>query len=286
MRIVEAFLRRHPVSAYFGLTFTISWGGVLMVVGGPAGMTGVKAQDNPLFPLAVLAMLAGPSVTGILLTGLIDGQQGLREFRSRLLKWRVDRRWYAFALLAAPLVAMAVTLLLSFASPAFLPGLIVADDKMALLLLGLAVSVAAGFFEELGWTGFAIPHLRRRYGALTTGLIVGLLWSAWHVLVVAWGMGDRNGSVPLAVFVIVDGLAGLPAFRVLMVWLYDRTESLFLSMLMHVGLTATVLILTPQTTGTRLLTYGLAFAAATWTVIAIAGSRRLPGRDVLQSRVA
>ena len=33
-----------------------------------------------------------------------------------------------------------------------------------------------GFFEELGWTGFAIPTLMRlRYGVLGTGLIVGVL---------------------------------------------------------------------------------------------------------------
>ena len=110
MRIVEAVLRRHPVLTYFGLTFVTSWVGVLLIIGGPAGMTGVKAQDNPLFPLAVLAMLAGPSVTGILLTGLIDGKQGLRKFRSRLLRWRVGGRWYAIALLAAPLMATATTL--------------------------------------------------------------------------------------------------------------------------------------------------------------------------------
>jgi membrane protease YdiL (CAAX protease family) len=279
MRIVEAFLERHPVLAYFGLTFILSWGGVLLVIGGPAGMTGGKAQDNPLFPLAVLAMLAGPSVTGILLTGLIDGKRGLRACQSRLLKWRVGGRWYAIALLAAPLTATATTLSLSFVSPEFLPGLIVADDKMALLLLGLAVGVAAGFFEELGWTGFAIPQLRRHYGVMGTGLIVGLLWSGWHLLVVIWGMGNRAGTVPLGVFVIVDGLAGLPVFRVLMVWVYDRTESLLLSMLMHVSLTATVLILTPQTTGIRLLTYGLAFAAAVWLAVAFAtSSRRRPAR--------
>jgi uncharacterized protein len=38
-------------------------------------------------------------VAGILLTGLLYGKAGLREFRSRLLGWRVDARWYAVALL-------------------------------------------------------------------------------------------------------------------------------------------------------------------------------------------
>lgn len=80
------------------------------------------AQDNPLFPFTVVAMFAGPSVAGILLTGLVDGRTGLRGFRSRLLRWRVGGRWYAVALLAAPLLVTAVLLTLSRFSPEFLPG--------------------------------------------------------------------------------------------------------------------------------------------------------------------
>ena len=277
---MRAFIARHPVATYFALTFAISWGGVLLVIAGPAGTPGVKAQDNPLFPFAVLAMLAGPSVTGLLLTGLIDGRPGLREFRSRLLKWRVGARWYAVALLAAPLLATAITLTLSRFSPGFLPGIVFREDRAGLLLLGLVVGLTAGFFEELGWTGFAIPRLRRRHGVLVTGLIVGLVWSAWHLLVVTWGIGDRAGTIPLALFVVVDGLAGLPAFRVLMVWVYDRTESLFVGMLMHFSITACTLTLTPQTTGVPLLAYGLAFAGAVWIVIAAVavGNRRPQSR--------
>ena len=265
---MKAFISRHPVATYFALTFTISWGGVLLVIGGLDGMTGPRAQDNPLFPLAVLAMVAGPSVAGILLTGVIDGRAGLREFRSRLLRWRVGARWYALALLAAPLVAAAAALALSLFSPEFLPGIFVVDDKASVLLLGLVVGLTAGFFEELGWTGFAIPRLKPRYGILATGLIVGVLWSAWHFLVTVWGIGDRAGTMPVALFVILDGLAGLPAFRVLMVWVYDRTESLFLGMLMHLSITACTLIVTPRTIGVPLLIYGLVFAAAVWAVIA------------------
>jgi membrane protease YdiL (CAAX protease family) len=287
MTTIEALVRKRPVLTYFLLTFTISWGGVLLVIGGPAGMTGMKAQDNLMFPLALLAMVAGPSITGVLLTGLIDGRQGLRALGMRLRKWRAATRWYAVALLAAPLVATAITLTLSRFSPEFLPALLVADDRIAVLLLGLAVGLTAGFFEELGWTGFATPRLKLRYGVLATGLIVGLLWSAWHLLVMVWGIGERAGTIPLALFVIVDGLAGLPAFRVLMVLVYDRTESVFLVMLMHVSLTATTLILTPQTTGIRLLVYGLAFAMSVWLVIAgvFASRRQLTGRP-LRRRVA
>jgi hypothetical protein len=37
MTTTKAFIVRHPVLTYFALTFAISWGGVLLVIGGPGG---------------------------------------------------------------------------------------------------------------------------------------------------------------------------------------------------------------------------------------------------------
>ena len=39
--------------------------------------------------------------------------------------------------------------------------------------MGIAVGLGAGIFEELGWTGFAIPRMKLRYGVLSTGLSWG-----------------------------------------------------------------------------------------------------------------
>jgi membrane protease YdiL (CAAX protease family) len=268
METIRAFIRGHPVASYFAMTFTISWGGVLLVTGGPSGLTGPKAQDNSLFPFAVLAMVAGPCLTGLLLTGLIEGTQGLRDLVSRSLAWRVAPRWYAIALFAAPIVAAAVALTLSLVSSEFLPAIVVTDNVIGVVLLGVIVGLVAGIFEEIGWTGFAIPRLRKRHGVIATGLIVGVVWSAWHILVTIWGIGDRAGSVPLALFILVDGLAGLPAFRVLMVQVYDRTQSLLIGILMHVSITTTTLIVTPLTKGASLLIYGASFAVTIWIVVA------------------
>jgi membrane protease YdiL (CAAX protease family) len=181
MSTVKAFLNRYPALTYFAMLFAISWGGVLIVVG-PRGIPGTPEQFTALLPFAILAMVAGPSVASLLLTSVAYGRAGLRELRSRLLTWRVGARWYAVALLTAPLLVMAILLALSLFSPHFVPNLFVSDDKVALLLSSLAIALAAGFIEELGWTGFAVPALRRRYSVLATGLIVGLLWAAWHVL--------------------------------------------------------------------------------------------------------
>jgi membrane protease YdiL (CAAX protease family) len=100
-----------------------------------------------------MAMLAGPSVTGIFLTALVYGRTGFREFRLRLLKWRVGANWYAVAILTAPLLMTATLSALSLTSPAFLPGILTTDTKASLLLVSVAVGLSAGVFEELGWRG-------------------------------------------------------------------------------------------------------------------------------------
>jgi membrane protease YdiL (CAAX protease family) len=144
------------------------------------GLLGTEETSSGPYAMAVLATLAGPSFAGIVLTGFIEGSAGLRELGSRFVRWRVGARWYAVALLTAPLLMMAVLLVLSLTSSEFLPLILTTDDRGALLLSGIIGGLAVGIFEELGWTGFAVPRLRRRHGVLGTGLIAGLLWGAWH----------------------------------------------------------------------------------------------------------
>jgi membrane protease YdiL (CAAX protease family) len=179
----------------------------------------------------------------------------------------VSVRWYAVALLTAPLLSTAVHSALSLHSPEFLPGIVVRDDTAFLLLFGLAAGLLFGIFEELGWTGFAIPRLRRRHSILATGLTLGLVWGAWH-FGIFWERDSFSGALPLAV-VLASLFSWLPAYRVLMVWVYDRTESLLVAMLMHASLSASMLIFQSATTsGMAQLTFLLVWAAVLWIVVA------------------
>ena len=190
MTTIMAFIKRHPVLTFYALAFAISWGGILMVVGGPGGIPGTPEQVARLFRFVILALLAGPSVAGLLVTGLVDGRAGLRELLARLLRWRVGARWYAVALLTAPLVMAAVLFALSLASRCSSPPSSPRTTRRPAAGRPRVRAAGGGFFEELGWTGFAVPRLRLRYGVLTTGLIVGVLWGAWHFRVIYWVSGS------------------------------------------------------------------------------------------------
>ena len=87
MTTITALIKRHPLPAYYTLTFAISWGGMLMVIGGPGGLPGTPEQADRLMGIA-FSLMAGPSVSGLLLTGLVSGRTGLRDLLARLLRWR------------------------------------------------------------------------------------------------------------------------------------------------------------------------------------------------------
>jgi membrane protease YdiL (CAAX protease family) len=140
------------------------------------------------------------------------------------------------------------------------------------LLSGIALSCTT-LLEEVGWTGFAIPRLRLRYGVLTTGLIVGILWGVWHLLQIVWVGRTSAAGLPLAVYLplyFFSGVGALTAYRVLMVWVYDHAESLLVATLMHASYAAcTIVILSPGVTGASFLIYSWVFTAVLWAVVAL-----------------
>jgi len=290
---VNAFIRKHSVATYFLLTFALSWGSALLAIGGSGGMRGTTPTSDPRFPYAVMGMLAGPSLAGILMTALVYGRTGLREFLTRLIRWRVGARWYAVALLTAPLLMTATLLALSLTSAAFLPGILTSEHKASLALVSLAVGLSAGIFEEVGWTGFAIPTLRSRKSMLATGLIVGIWWSGWHLLPNIWSARAAAGELATSVYLASTALGVfvgyLTAFRVLMVWVYESTNSLLVGILMHVSITTSLLMLNPlDLSGVHLAAYSFALAAAVWLVVAVVmmTSRQRFSRHALRQRAA
>jgi membrane protease YdiL (CAAX protease family) len=276
MMAIQSFIKRYPVLTYFALTFAISWGGALLVIGGLGGISGTSEEITRLFPMGYLATVAGPSLASILLTGLVGGWTGFRQLFSRLLRWRVGVRWYAVAFLTAPVSVIATLLALSLLSTEFLPGFLTTSGgatppgplSMSLGIV-IALSLFNGFVEELGWTGFAIPRMYRRYGVFATGLSVGLLWGAWHFMSNLWLTGSSPVEVPLVLFMPVLLFSFLPPYRVLMTWVYDRTDSLLVAMLMHASLDAFWLSSTPPgITTMSLMTWYMVWSVVLWGVVA------------------
>jgi hypothetical protein len=98
------------------------------------------------------------------------------------------------------------------------------------MLLGTLVFTFIGgpLCEEAGWRGFALPRLQHRFNALTSSLILGLLWACWHIpFYLEPGYAEKGMPFPIFVFVVI-GLA------ILFTWIYNNTRgSLVLTVLAH-----------------------------------------------------
>ncbi len=279
MSTINSFVRQHPVLSYYALVFVISWGGLLWLIGGPGPLPGTPDETARLFPAMFIITIAGPALAGILLTALVAGRAGLGDLWSRLLRWRVGARWYAVAILITPLSVLATLLVLSLGSPLYVPGFVGKSIGANMIQFGLLVcaGLATALMEELGWTGFVIPRLRLRYGVFATGLLMGLLWGLWHFLSNAWGP-EPTGELSLAVVMPVLLFTFLPPYRMLMLWVYDHTDSVLLAILMHASLIAFWQFFMPAgLAGMPFVIWYLAWAIALWAVVAvvaIAGARQ------------
>ena len=273
---IRAFIKRHPVLVYYALVFAISWGCILIVLG-PGGFLGTSVTTQTQLFVGGPISLLGPSISGVLLTGLIYGKPGLRLLLSRLLKWRVMAGWYALVFLIAPVLTTISLLALSIT-----PAIVTAEDKVGMLFSGIALGFfSSPFFEELGWTGFATPELRKRFSVLETGLIMGLLWGVWHFPIFSASARDST-SLPPALFMAVLLFSWLLPYRVLMVWVYDHTKSLLLSILMHVPLIVGQFVLWPSdSTSAQIVSGTLVFTATLWALVVLVFA---VGRGSLKAR--
>src|SRR5215207_3554291 len=121
MKTIRAFIKSHPLLSFYAIAFAITWGGLIMAVGGPSEILGSPELLGTRFALVMLAWLAGPSAAGILMTRLVHGRAGLRDLLNRMTRWHVGAHWYAIALLTAPLLVTAALFALSLSSPEYLP---------------------------------------------------------------------------------------------------------------------------------------------------------------------
>ena len=255
-------VRRHAVESYFVLTFAISWLGALVVVapkllgGEPIG----KFSGILMFPV----MLLGPPVSGILLTRVVDGSGGLRDLFSRMRRIRVGALWYVTLLMPPALILIVLLCLKALVSPVYAPNRFFA---------GVSFGIVAGFFEEIGWTGYAFPKMARTGNALGAAILLGILWGTWHIPVIDYlGAATPHGAYWLEYFLAFT--AAMTGMRVLIAWIYTNTKSVALAQLMHASSTGSLVVFSPGGVTARQETMWYAvYAAALWLIVALVAAR-------------
>lgn len=259
MKSLKNYITKHPLRIFFSLVFTISWV-VVFLLAAPGGFPVTPEKAVTLG----IAILLGPLATSFIMTALISG---FRDLLSRLVRWRVNFRWYALAILIAPLLTIVTLAALALFSTGFRPNIFLSDDPAGLINLAIIAGFTVALCEELGWTGIAAPIMTKRYGIMKNGIYIGLLWGMWH-FPLFWEPQSFTSMTAFALL-LARLFSWLPPYRVLMVWVYQNTQSLLIVILMHFSLVSTLLIFDPILQGTELLIFILVRALLLWAAAII-----------------
>lgn len=212
-------VERHPVMSFLALAYTASW--ILWL---PLVVAGESAPSGIGFVLLLLGSLV-PSAVALALTALLKGRPGVRALLRQLRQWRVGLDWWASVLLlpGIAVVAVAISVVLGGAVPdvtVAIPGLVV--------LFAFSIFPGSAGGEEIGWRGFALPHLQAGRSALSASVAVGTAWGVWHLPLYLLGTDERPLSLfgPWVVLTI--------AASVIYTWLYNGTDgSLLIVVVFH-----------------------------------------------------
>lgn len=248
------WLKHNSLLGFFGLAFGISWSIWLPLV--------VMQAFLPFSVIANLVWIGGfaPTIAAIILAGVNSGRVGIRRLLGRVLQGPVGVYWYAFALFGTAAIGlMAIGLHVLFGGVA----LVIDLSRWFLVFpVFLSAMIAGPLAEEFGWRGYALPRLQTNRSALVASLIIGVVWSLWH-LPVFWLEGLIYIGLTFEQRIIWFLL--LIAVAILFTWLYNNTDgSMLIAVLYHTAFNST-LYLMPVLMGKL----GLLNLALTWVVTII-----------------
>ena len=203
MNTTLSFIRRHSFVTFVLLTYLLSW---LVVV-----------------PTRGLLLPWGPMLAALIVVGLTEGREGVKNWWNRVTHRSAELRWYGLAV-AIPVVITLTAAALNILLGAPIPQHIDWTTPIRVLPVMLLVS---GMWEEPGWTGYALPRLFNRfvttpYGTLVATLILAAIRTGWHL------------PLMLSGHIYWSDIVSVIAAQIVYAWLFNRSRnSVLVIMLCH-----------------------------------------------------
>jgi membrane protease YdiL (CAAX protease family) len=244
---MRSIARNHPLATFLAIAYSVSAAIFAFPLLSNAGI-GVIDVDLPGVAPFILLDAVMLAVAAFVTTALAEGRNGVREFRSRVFRFRVHPKWYVTAILLLPAAALAAAVVVGGVD-------VVASiaGNAATIAITIAIGAPLAFllvnwWEEAAWTGFALERLQPRVGPIAASVITTWLQALVHLplVFVAGGVTDGRVSSELIPFYLV-ALFILPIpVRITLTWLYNgANDSVPIVGLYHAGLgiaTGTALI--------------------------------------------
>jgi membrane protease YdiL (CAAX protease family) len=157
---------------FFLLTYIMSWAIWITLIIASSQMSEGISNIVRLFGVLM------PATSALILTLIYSGKAGVKKLFSRFKIWRVGAKWWLVAIFVYPTILVLAGILFNLYAPQSVTLMPITIDVLIANIIFLTIATLG---EEIGWRGVALPELQKKYSPLKASLILGLLWSAWHI---------------------------------------------------------------------------------------------------------
>ena len=165
---------------FFIVTFAFSWSlwGLTIFLAQGSSQNLVYTSSGIIMPLMLLGAF-GPAVGAFVSLRSLEGKGAIKKYCKKFLSikfgWKV---WFSIFLIIGLSYFIAWIIPEFFGKgrlPSFLPNFYIFPLYLLLMIF------FGGGQEEIGWRGYILPFLEKKYGLIVGSLILGITWSVWHI---------------------------------------------------------------------------------------------------------
>ena len=207
-------------------TYLLFW---FMVLGvGGIAIFMLNASDSSMRWVVTLCSWS-PTIVLLLMLRKLKPETSIREFYKKAFKEKLNFRVFALATsVIVGIFLLSICILSIFEKNAiweqlaFIPALLFSN------ILFTAIQGASG--EESGWRAYLMPEMESRYGFVRGNLILGLVWSFWHLPL--WFVSTNYNGIMLLIY-ILSFIIGLTSFSIIMGVCMKKCNNLILAFWVH-----------------------------------------------------
>lgn len=232
------------IIVFLGLTFAISWLLDLFRIW-YANQNGFALSNevyftkliqieigtiNTYLPITLSTLIWAPTISALLTSLIFDKTSGLIAFIKSVSQNFFTAKWFLIAsvihlfLIGSSLIFGFITG--GFIAPIFNPiiPLIYALPFLVYLIL------FTGLAEEIGWRGYLLPILQKRFTLENASIFLGIIWAAWHIPLTFYAYRETPTLLP---FTLIGLFAGTIGWSCVVSWFYNHSKSVMMTAYLH-----------------------------------------------------
>jgi len=196
---------------FFLLTFFWSW-----IFWMPEVFWGIRLYLAPF----------GPTISAFILTFINEGVIGVKKLLKRGMDFKFKKIWFIPIFLLMPSI-VGLSLLIAIILGETPPSVPIASQPWIIIPAFFQILFLGGpVAEEFGWRGYALDRLQKRFNALWSSVILGIIWGIWRLPLFFMKGQDIYRNVPFIGFIM-----GTIFLSILITWIYNNTGKSILAVL-------------------------------------------------------